>query len=341
MVDLQLPRIAVGVVAALSFAQGAFAAETYGRMTIEIAVDADQQWSAGTDWGKTRITERYRIVTHVRWHGELDTVDPLAPDFAQKQMARAAAAQRRIQDVQKRTGTTPIDVPKTPEAQRALMEKMQREQQACQGNLQCIMKVSNTYAPVLNAIAMQAAGASYAEAGADAEPVDLDAEEEARYARYGGYEGCPTTIEMRVDYKAEGAWADVGGMVPWKETYTANDRGNDHQRQMQCLAQDMVVDVKAGTFHSLGFGWPTPRGKRVYWDRLHGEEVNEDGGVPVLSEALSWASEQLRAAPTSGSRSTTLRPQQARGGAVTSGATHGGEVRVKLDWRFEPDIRPQ
>lgn len=341
MVGFQQLRVGVCALTALLFAPGVFAAETYGRMSIEIAVDADQQWSAGTDWGKTRISERYRIVTHVRWHGELDTVDPLAPDFAQKQMAKAAAVQRRMQDIQQRTGTAPLDVPETPEAQQAFMQKLEREQGACNGNVQCLMQLSSRYAPVLNAIAMQAAGAAYAEAAIDMEPVDLDAEEEARYARYGGYDGCPTSIEMRVDYKAEGAWADVGGMVPWKETYTADDRGNVHQRQMQCLAQDMVLDVKTGTFHSMGFGWPAPRGKRVYWDRLHGEEINPDSEIPTLNEALTWASEQMRAAPASGSRSTTLRPQRARGGTVINGATHDGEIRVKLDWRFEPDVRPQ
>ncbi len=176
---------------------------------------------------------------------------------------------------------------------------------------------------------------------ADAETVDLDAEEEARYARYGGYEGCPTTLRMRVDYKAEGAWADVGGMVPWRERYSADDRGSDTQRQMQCLAQDMVVDVKSRSFHSLGFGVPAPRGMRVYWDRLHNDEETSETDVPIIHEAMDWAVTQLRAAPLSGSRSTTLKPAAPRGGVVMNGATHDGDIRVKLDWRFEPDVRPQ
>ncbi len=330
--------VGAGALTGLLLAQGALAAETYGRMSVDLDIDADQQWSAGQDWGKTRISERYRIVTQGQWSGELDSVDPLAPDFAQKQMARAAAVQQRVQDVQRRTGTAPIDVPKTPEARQALMQKMQREQQACGGDVQCLMNLSNRYTPVLNAIAMQSSGAAYGQA-APAENVDLDAEEEARYARYTGYESCPSTVEVRVDYRAEGAYGDVGGMVPWRETYSADNRGNDLQRKMQCLALDLVFDVQSKSFHSQGLGLPAPRGKRVYWDRLHGEDVNPDSEVPVLSEALDWASEQLRAAPASGSRTITLRPKQARGGTVLNGATHSGEIRVKLNWRFEPGIK--
>lgn len=324
--------IGIGLLASVS----AHAAETYGRLTVDIRIDGEQNWSAQQDWGKTKIAERYRVVTHVQWDGELQTVDTLAPDYAEKQIAKGAAIQRRVAEVQQRTGTAPKNVPKTPEEQQALMQRMQTEQLACNNDPQCLMNLAMRYAPVMNAMAMQAM--PQPETGAP--EIDLDAEEVPRYAHYYGYEGCPTTIEMHVDYRAEGAWADVGGMVPWKETYSAHDRGNDLQRKMQCLGQQMSFDRQTNSFHSLGFSLPLPRGSRVYWDRLHGEERG-DGEVPTTGEALAWASEQMRAAPASGSRRTTLKPDRPRGGTVTTGARHDGEIRVQIDWRFEPDVQPR
>lgn len=59
------------------------------------------------------------------------------------------------------------------------------------------------------------------------------------------------------------------------------------------------------------------------------------------SEALAWVAEQRRAAPTSDTRTTTLPPQRARGGVITSGAQNSGEIRVSLEWSFEPGGSPK
>jgi hypothetical protein len=320
--------------AMLLSAAGAGAAERTGRMTVEIRIEGQQSWAAQQDHGTARISEYYRVVTHVKSDGQLNTVNVLDPEFAHKQIARAAAVQKRVAQAQQRSGVAAPTVPRTPAEQATFMAQMQQEQQACGADVQCLMSLSAKYAPVMNAMAMQALPQG---AGDD---VDLDAEEEARYYDYFGYDGCPTTIEMRVDFRAEGAYADVGGMVPWKQTYSADDRGNDMQRSMQCLSQQTVFDVRDGRIHTLGFGPPMPHGRRVHWDRLHGETVS-DGEIPVTGEALAWVAEQLRHAPAKGQRSATITPERARGGVVTSGASHDGSIRVDLSWSFEPDLGPR
>lgn len=333
---------AMAAMLAAGAAADAAAAERLGRWTVEIAVEGTQSWKAGSDYGNAKISEHYRIVTHVKAEGDPGSVNTMDPDYAQKQIATAMAVQQRVAEVQARqSGSAPPAVPKTPAEQQAFMTKVQREQQACGADTGCIMQVANKYAPVMSAIAMQAmAGAPGASPAA---PVDLDAEPEARFLDYIGYEGCPTEISIRIENSAEGAYADVGGMVPWKESTIADSSGSDIDRKMQCLNQQTVYDLKDRSVHTHGFGVPAAVGRHRYWDRLHGDrmlgDTDQDTQVPGNGEALAWVAEQLRHAPSSGSLATTLAPRQARGGTVTSGATTTGEIKVKLSWTFEPEIR--
>lgn len=320
--------------AAVSMPAGA--GEMLGRMTVEIDVQGAQSWTAGSDYGNTRIAEHYRIVTHVKSDGTPSPVNTIDPGFARKQMAKAAAVQRKVAEAQKRQGVT-ITVPRTPAEQQAFAAKMQQEQAACGADMQCLMDLSAKYTPVLTAMSMQAGGVSEQ----DVDAVDLDAEDEARFLDFFGYDGCPTQIEIRIDHKAEGAYADVAGMIPWSESHSADYRGTDIDRKMQCLNQQTVYDLKDRTIYTHGFGTPAPRGRSMRKDRLHGETVNEDVDLSGTSEALAWVAEQLRAAPASGTRTTTLPPQRARGGVVTSGAQSSGEIRVSLKWSFEPGVGPK
>lgn len=317
--------------AAASAAPVSHAGETLGRMTVEIDVRGTQSWKAGSDYGNTRIAEHYRIVTHVKSDGTPSTVNTIDPDYARKQMAKSAAVQRKVAEAQQRQGGT-VAVPRTPAEQQAFAAKMQQEQATCGADTQCLMALMSKYQPVLTAMSMQASGVS----AQDVDAVDLDAEEEARFLDFFGYEGCPTQIEIRIDHKAEGAYADVAGMIPWSESYSADYRGSDTDRKMQCLSQQTVYDLKDRKIYMHGFGTPAPRGRSMRKDRLHGETVSENVEISGTSEALAWVAEQLRMAPASGSRTTTLSPQRARGGVVTSGAQHDGEIKVSLKWAFEP-----
>lgn len=313
------------------------AAGQLGRLTVEISVEGAQSWKAGNDYGNAKISERYRVVTHVKSEGELSSVNVIDPDYARKQLAKAAAVQHRVAQAQGQSGAA-VTAPKTPADQQAFAAKMQKEQAACGSDAQCLMALMSKYQPVLTAMSMQASGVP----AADVDAVDLDAEDEARFLDFFGYEGCPTEIEMHIDNHADGAYADVGGMVPWKESYVADDRGTDIARKMQCLSQQTVYDVKDRKIYTHGFGLPTPHGRHTYWDRLHGDrmfgDAPKDTEISVNSEALSWVAEQLRLAPASGTRSTTLTPERARGGVVTAGATNSGAIKVSLKWNFEPDV---
>lgn len=319
-------------VAAASAAPASRADEMLGRMTVEIRIEGTQSSRNGSDYANTRIAEHYRIVTQVKSDGTPTNVNTLDPDYARKQMAKAAAVQRKVQQAQ--SGGA-VAVPRTPAEQQAFAAKMQQEQAACGADTQCLMALMGKYQPVLTAMSMQASGVSDAEVDA----VDLEAEDEARFLDFFGYEGCPAQIEIRIDRKTEGAYADVSGMIPWSSTETADYRGSDIDRKMQCLRQQTVYDFKDRRIYTHGFGAPAPRGRSVRKDRMMGgESVSENVELPSTSEALAWVSEQLRNAPASGTRTTTLTPQPSRSPVAGADVHTSGALKVSLSWTFEPGV---
>lgn len=310
----------------------AISAEKIGRYVVEIKVDGHQNWQAGSDYAKSTTTEYYRIVTHVKSDGEPDSVNVKDPQFAQKQMAQAARVQQAVRKAQ---GRAPASTPATPEEYAAQQQKLaaqaQTEQAACKGDTACLMQMAMRYSQQSAAISYPVPGAAVA-----TESVEEDAEDEARYLNYFGYEGCPTEISIRIDQRSEGAYADVAGMIPWTTTETADSRGTDLDRKMQCLGATTVFDLKSKMIYTDGFGVPAVRGRYLSKDGLHGETVNDNAEVSGSSEALEWVSQLLRQAPASGSRNTTLTPKSVMSGNAPNGAKLEGQIRVSVNWRFEP-----
>jgi len=309
----------------------AIAADKVGRYTVEIKIDGQQSWRAGNDWSKSTTTEYYRIVTHVKSTGELDSVNVKDPEFAQKQMQKAA---RVHQAVQKAQGRTPAAAAPTQEAyvaqQKKLAEQVQKGQAACKGDTNCLMQLAMQYSQQ-SAAMMPPGSAPQGGAMPDAEE---EAEDEERYLNYYGYEGCPTEIDIRIDQRSEGAYADVAGMIPWTTTQTAHSKGTDIDRKMQCLAGTTVYDINAKTIYTDGFGTPGVRGRYESNDKLQGKTLNTDAEIIGTSEALEWVSLQLRQAPASGSKSAVLKPKNAAN--LPAGAKLEGQIKVSLTWRFDP-----
>lgn len=309
------------------------AADKIGRYTVEITVDGHKTWNRGGDWSKSTMRETYRIVTSVKSDGTPGSVNVKDPNYAQKQMAMAARVQAAVQKAQGRTASAP---PPTQEAyvaqQKTLAEQMQKAQAACKGNPSCLVQAAMQLSQQSAAIPQPPMpGMPPADPGAADE---TEEEDDDRYLHYVGYEGCPTQIAIKIDQRHEGAYADVVGMIPWTTTQTADTKGTDHDRMMQCLAATTVYDTKDKTIYTDGFGTPAIRGRYHSRDKMQGETVNDDAEIMGTREALEWVSQLLRHAPASGSRSTVLRPGEAGKGG--DGAVTDGRIKVSVTWRFEP-----
>jgi hypothetical protein len=328
-------RTALGVLLLVS--GPAIAAEQLARLTIDVTVDGTKTWTRGEEYANSKISEQYHLVTHVQSIGEPTSVNTKDPQFAQNQMAIAAQVQQQVREAQGRAGNP---VPKAPatqeeylEQQKKLAEDMQKGQAACQGDMNCLMKLAQEYA-------MQSAMISYPPVEGAAPMADAgdeeDAPEDLRYLDYAGYEGCPGEIHIRINNTSEGALADVSGMIPFTQADTADYRGTELDLMMQCLASTLVYDFKAGKIYSDGFGHPAPRGSYRHWDRLHGETLNEEAQVPTTSAAWEWVAGSLKIADASGSATTTLPVPGANEGPASDGSNTSGEMTVSVKWAFEP-----
>lgn len=331
------------IIAVLLVAGGAVSAdEQLARLTIDVTVEGTKSWKNGSDYSNSKISEKYHLMTHVQSSGEPTSVNTKDPQFAQKQMAVAAQVQQSVREAQARAGQPVPKQATTQEEYLAQQQKlaadMQKGQAACAGDMSCLMKLSQEYA-------QQAAMLSYPPAEGAAPAASLDAEadapEDERFLDYYGYEGCPGEIHIAINNTSEGATADVSGMVPFKQADTADYRGNDLNLKMQCLASTLVYDIKARKIYTDGIGHPAPRGSYRYWDRLHGETLNEEAEVPTNSTAWEWVAQTLRIADASGSATTTIPISSENAGAAPAGVAGenpqvSGDITVNMTWKFEP-----
>jgi hypothetical protein len=274
--------------------------------------------------------------------GEPDSVNTKDPQFAQQQMAMAAQVQQKVREAQARAGKPVPKAATTQEEyiaqQQQLAEEMQKGQAACSGDVNCLMQLAQEYA-------QQAAVLSYPPMEGVAPATSLEGDEEApeeeRYLSYYGYEGCPGDIHIVINNTSEGATSDVSGMVPFKQADSADYRGNDLNLKMQCLASTLVYDLKEKQLFTDGIGHPAPRGSYRYWDRLHGETLNEDTDVTTTAVAWEWVADTLRKADASGSASTTLPISKENAGSAPAGtggdgSTVTGDIKVSMSWKFQP-----
>lgn len=317
----------------LAFCGCAQAADKLGRLTIDVKVEGAQSWQQSSDYSNSKISEQYRILTTVKSDGSLESVNLKDPKFAQQQMARAADVQQAVREARARSGKPAPRAPVTQQeyvaAQQRIGAEMQKAQAACKGDINCVMQVAQKFSDQMGQV--PAPGIAAVAAPSGSEP-----EEEERFMNFSGYEGCPGETHIRVNNTAEGATADVAGMVPFKQANTADYKGSELNRKMQCLGSNLVYDVKARRIYTDGIGHAAPRGIYRYWDQLHGETLNKDAEVITNSVAWDWVVKNLRIADAAGSASTTLPTEKTPlVGATKEGSRVSGQVKVNLSWKFE------
>lgn len=362
-----MKQFTAGAVAALCLCSSpllAVAAERSARLTIDLKISGTETMKNGSDHATTRIAQRVQLATTVRSNGELDSVNVKAPDFAQKMQAQADAQQRRTREVQemqqqnarrqRAQGAAPPAM--TPTSQADMMAMAQQLQARCGDDQQCLMNEAMKFSaqqvagndPALRQ-RLEAHGAERARcerefardakrraACLDAAEIraggtggeNLEPEADRRYLAFFGFDGCGATVSAVIDDQISGRYGDVQGMVPYTITRKAEWKADAVQTRIICSAYNPVLDVKARSISTDGLALPEVRGRftRVDNGRTHSAEE----ALPLRSEALHWASEQLRQAPASGTRKVRL--------PVKSGSAQGiveGHLDVELSWKFE------
>ncbi|MDZ7652649.1 MAG: hypothetical protein U5L03_08950 [Burkholderiaceae bacterium] len=339
-------------------------AERLGRLSMELKVTGTETMRNGSDHATTQIAQSIRLSTAARSDGELVSINTKVPDFAQKMQAQAAAQEARTREVQamqqryaqnqRAQGAVPPQM--APVSQADMMAKMHAMQARCGTDPQCLMneatkmsaqqvagydaalqkrleghgaeraqcerdfaKDARKRAACLDAAEIRAGGT-----GGD----NYEAEADLRYLNFYGFDNCGAQVSATIDDRTSGRYEDVQGMVPYTVTRKADWKADATQARIVCTAYNPVLDVKARTITTDGLVLPEVRGRSTRSDR--GRTASVEEALPLRSEALVWASEQLRQAPASGTRKTTLPIK-----STTGQGTVEGNLVVELSWRFE------
>jgi hypothetical protein len=173
------------------------------------------------------------------------------------------------------------------------------------------------------------------DAGGQPDATDHDDDPAARFLLFvGGLDGadCRAQVRVQMTDRTEGASSDVQGLVPYVIAREADGRPAS---PLLCSGQQLVLDVERRELWShgnLGLGVGAVRGRSV---KSSGGRLERSEETMELDwfEAAPWIAEQLRRLPLQGERRHVL-PLQGNGSG--SSTQFSGEVRVRMQWRFEP-----
>jgi hypothetical protein len=302
----------------------AAAAEKRVRFTVDVKVEGTEGVvGTGTDRTSAKFTEGYSLVTYLKSDGDLAQFNSKDPDYARKMMGLAQNVHKKVKAAQGTAERLPAPKKMT---QQQLQEYVKSKQTACGANQDCLMKLAKEAQELMANLDTGGATA----AGNESEAYTGD--EPPRYLNYFGSENCGATSHVFVNRTTQGTLGDTSGAVPYTVIDTADYRGNQTELGLICVSHTMVVDTKDGSFSTDGAVLPVGKGKSAY--TIRGRTEHSTGEAATHGEVYTWVSEQLRHAPRTGQKNTTIKLTQGRGAAVHSGK-YSGEARVTVSWKLE------
>lgn len=295
------------------------AAVQRARLTVSVVVEGTEG-VIGTGNNRTsgKFREGYTLVTYFETDGELQQFNTKDPQYAQKMMGHAQNVQNNVRAAQ---GKAPL--PKM--TQQQLQEYVQKKQAACGADQNCLMKLAMEAQELMSN--MDVGGATSA-GSADAYTGD----EPPRYLNYNGFDNCGASAQVFVDRTTSGNLSDVNGPIPYTVIDKADYRSNPTELRMYCNSHSLVVDSKDGSFHMDTY--VVPQGKGTSVRTIRGKTEQSNGEAATHGEVYGWVGEQLRHAAPSGTKTTTVKLSQGRGGAIHSG-DYSGEAKVQVTWKLE------
>src|SRR5689334_4531378 len=119
--------------AAMADPSMATAGERTARLTVDLKVVGKERWhDGGNDAATVRYVQHVSFSTVVRTDGEIVDFDSKDPGYGQQQMAKASQVSRAVTQAR---GQKPL-------SQAEFQQRVQSAQEACKGDMQCLMNLS-------------------------------------------------------------------------------------------------------------------------------------------------------------------------------------------------------
>jgi hypothetical protein len=292
------------------------AAPRRARLTVEVKVEGTEKVIGnGSDQTASKFREGYTIVTYLNAEGELEQFNTKDPAYGQKMMGMAASVNAKVAQVQGRA-------PAKKMSQAEMQAYLQKQQAACGTDTNCLMKLGQEANDLMLANMNAGQGSTTAYTG----------DEPPRYLTYLGFDNCGARVHTYVDRTISGTFGDVQGAVPYSIKETVNYDNNADELRLICIFHQAVLDTQDGSIWTDGAVAPHYKGTTA--TTMRGKTTTATATEFGHGETLTWISDQLRHAPRTGRKTTTLKLTQNQGAALHSGR-YSGEAVVDLSWRFE------
>jgi hypothetical protein len=293
----------------------AHAAPKRARLTIEVKVEGTERVvGTGADQTSSKFREGYMLVTYLRADGDLEQFNPKDPQYAQKMMGLSRGVQAKVNKAQGKA-------PAKKMTQEEIKAYVQKKQAACGSDTNCLMKLGQEANDLMMA-SMDAGGG---------DPDAYTGDEPPRFLSYFGYDNCGAKAHAYVDRKIAGTLADTV-TVPYTIQETVNYDNNPTEIGLICNLHQAVLDTQDGSIYTDGAIPAHYKGTTT--TTMRGKTTQSTATEFGHGEPMTWVSEQLRHAPRSGHRTTTMKLTQNQGAAIHSGK-FSGEATVDLTWKFE------
>jgi hypothetical protein len=306
------------IVAALScalFAGALAAAPVERKLDVAVTLDGQQDWRNVLQWSKATTTQRYEISTTLRSDGKLEGANLLDPNLDRRLAIKTEYLRRQGMAKLKAAGLDP----KSPDLQRQIGDRAQKESFSCKGNPVCMGEVSGKYAELLAAALEPDNSALF--------------EGEPRYLFFTGYPGCSNRIRAvnKNSTKGETAYGrNKDKIFPYALEYDGDSTGSEQDRQSLCTLFTVVVDTKEQKMFVENVYLPPSRGKVV---RTEFEKTqNTEADLPQPEGLQAWVNDTLRHSAFSGATNSVLNLNLPLDGNSTVLGSFTGKAKVTLNW---------
>jgi len=309
------------VLALAAFASvSAEAAPKRARLTVDVKAEGTERVIGnGSDQASGKFREGWTIVTYFESDGELAQFNTKDPQYAQKMMGMAQGVQAQVNKAQGKA-------PPKKMTQQQIQEYVQKKQASCGADQNCLMKLAMEAQELM--ANMNTGGATAA-----GNPGAYTGDEPERYYDYFGFDQCGASASYYVDRTTRGTYGDVQGAVPYTVVDKADYRSNPTESGIVCNTTTLVVDSQDNSFWMDALASLAPRGTSI--KTIGGRKPEQSTGEAAMhGEYQAWVLAQLRHAPRSGTKSTSMKLVVGPSAALSSGK-YSGQANVTLTWKLE------
>jgi hypothetical protein len=305
----------------------------YRVLRVSLTMNGTENWQQGADNEKGTLSLAVSFATVLRPLPELNTVNVLDPDYAQKMMAKSAQVQQKVQAVQQRqAGAGNAPAKSIPQDQ--MMAMAMKIQQTCKGDEACMKREAMKMMPqamAQNGMALPPGAMEQAGKQGDDDADD----EKQRYQDWNGYEGCASFIRAKIQHSSSGALSDVGGMRPITRSLSGELAGLTPMAQNLCLGYQSVLDTDTKMVYRHPFGMPMiPGHSRI----VHGPALEGPAEITLPAEVAEWVRKTLTISPLSGSKTEQITLKQPYLVSPYANSKYQGSVKVSLTWSFTDKV---